>query len=421
MTSFMQLILALAVIIVAAKISGYISYSLGQPSVLGEIVVGILLGPSVLDVFHLPYFSDGHLSTMINDLAELGVLLLMFIAGIDLHLKDLAQASKGAILAGTIGMIIPLLLGMGTGMAFDMEITHALFLGLTLSATSVSISAQTLRELNAIRSRVGITMLGAAVIDDILVVLGLSVFTALILSDGSAGWGQVAQIAVSMVLFLIFTSLIGYFLLPKFTRFIDRLPISQGLAAFTFVLILLYGWLAEAWGNMAAITGAFLAGLWLSRSPLRERISSSISVLAYGVFVPIFFINIGLSANLRNVTGGFVWLLVVMTVIAIVGKLLGAGLGAKLSGFTNRESLQLGVGMMSRGEVGLIVAAIGSSTGFISQDYFSAVVGVVIITTLLTPPSLRFLFAKTEPKENIKEDETKKSETDSQLKQGEES
>lgn len=421
MSSFMQLILALAVIIVAAKISGYISYSLGQPSVLGEIVVGILLGPSVLDVFHLPYFSDGHLSTMISDLAELGVLLLMFIAGLDLHLKDLAQSSKGAILAGTSGMVFPLLLGMGTGMAFDMEISHALFLGLTLSATSVSISAQTLRELNAIRSRVGITMLGAAVIDDILVVLGLSVFTALILSDGSAGWGQVAQIAVSMVLFLIFTSLIGYFLLPKFTRFIDRLPISQGLAAFTFVLILLYGWLAEAWGNMAAITGAFLAGLWLSRSPLRERISSSISVLAYGVFVPIFFINIGLSANLRNVTGGFVWLLVVMTIIAIAGKILGAGLGAKLSGFTNRESLQLGVGMMSRGEVGLIVAAIGSSTGFISQDYFSAVVGVVIITTLLTPPSLRFLFAKNEPKENIKEDETKKSETDSQLKQGEES
>ncbi|MEN6392940.1 MAG: cation:proton antiporter [Anaerolineaceae bacterium] len=421
MSSFMQLILALAVIIVAAKISGYISYSLGQPSVLGEIVVGILLGPSVLDVFHLPYFSDGHLSTMINDLAELGVLLLMFIAGLDLHLKDLAQSSKGAILAGTSGMVFPLLLGMGTGMAFDMEISHALFLGLTLSATSVSISAQTLRELNAIRSRVGITMLGAAVIDDILVVLGLSVFTALILSDGSAGWGQVAQIAVSMVLFLIFTSLIGYFLLPKFTRFIDRLPISQGLAAFTFVLILLYGWLAEAWGNMAAITGAFLAGLWLSRSPLRERISSSISVMAYGVFVPIFFINIGLSANLRNVTGGFVWLLVVMTIIAIAGKILGAGLGAKLSGFTNRESLQLGVGMMSRGEVGLIVAAIGSNTGFINQDFFSAVVGVVIITTLLTPPSLRFLFAKTEPKENIKEDETKKSETDSQLKQGEES
>jgi len=417
----MQLILALAVIIVAAKISGYISYSLGQPSVLGEIVVGILLGPSVLDVFHLPYFSDGHLSTMISDLAELGVLLLMFIAGLDLHLKDLAQSSKGAILAGTSGMVFPLLLGMGTGMAFDMEISHALFLGLTLSATSVSISAQTLRELNAIRSRVGITMLGAAVIDDILVVLGLSVFTALILSDGSAGWGQVAQIAVSMVLFLIFTSLIGYFLLPKFTRFIDRLPISQGLAAFTFVLILLYGWLAEAWGNMAAITGAFLAGLWLSRSPLRERISSSISVMAYGVFVPIFFINIGLSANLRNVTGGFVWLLVVMTIIAIAGKILGAGLGAKLSGFTNRESLQLGVGMMSRGEVGLIVAAIGSNTGFINQDFFSAVVGVVIITTLLTPPSLRFLFAKTEPKENIKEDETKKSETDSQLKQGEES
>lgn len=421
MSPFLQLILALAVIIVAAKICGYLSYRLGQPSVLGEILAGLILGPSVLDFFHLPYFSDGHLLSIISELAEMGVLLLMFIAGLDLHLRDLAHSSKTAAFSGVLGMLLPLLLGMGMGVAFGMELSNALFLGLILSATSVSISAQTLLELKVIRSRVGISMLGAAVIDDVLVVLGFSAFIALLTSNGSAGWGQILQIAVSMALFLIITSLFGYYLLPKFTRLIDRFPISQGLIAFTFVVILMYGWLAETWGNMAAITGAFLAGMWLSRSSLRERISSSISVLAYGVFVPIFFINIGLSANLRAVSGGFVWMLLVMTVIAVAGKIIGAGLGAKLSGFTNLESLQLGVGMMSRGEVGLIVASVGTSNGFITQDFFSAAVGVVIITTLLTPPSLRYLFTKTAMKENIKNDDRKESKSISKIKQGEES
>lgn len=421
MSPFLQLILALAVIIIAAKICGYLSYRIGQPSVLGEILAGLILGPSVLDFFHLSCFSDGHLLSIISELAEVGVLLLMFIAGLDLHLKDLAHSSKTAALSGTLGMIFPLIFGMGVGLAYGMKLSNALFLGLILSATSVSISAQTLLELKVIRSRVGISMLGAAVIDDILVVLGFSAFIALLVSNGNAGWGQILQIAVNMALFLIVTSLFGYYLLPKISRFVDRFPISQGLIAFTFVVILLYGWLAEAWGNMAAITGAFLAGMWLSRSSLKERISSSISVLAYGVFVPIFFINIGLSANLRQVSGGFIWMLLVMTIIAIVGKILGAGLGAKLSGFTNLESLQLGVGMISRGEVGLIVASVGTSNGFITQDFFSAAVGVVIITTLLTPPSLRYLFAKPVIKEKIQDDGTKESKSISKIKQGEES
>lgn len=397
MTSFIQLILALALIITTAKIGGYISYRLGQPSVLGEILVGIILGPSVINMLNLPFFTDSHLQNTIFELAELGVLVLMFMAGLDLHIKDLAKSSKTAALAGVLGMIFPLLMGMGMGIVYHMSTEAALFLGLILSATSVSISAQTLLELKEIRSRVGISMLGAAVVDDVLVVLGLSAFIALVASDGSSGIGEILIIALQMIAFIIITSIIGYWFLPKLSRKVDKLPISQGLVAFTFVTILIYGWMAEEIGSMAAITGAFLAGLWLSSSQHRERIANSVSVLGYGVFVPIFFINIGLSANLRDVSGSFVWLLLMMTLIAVIGKIIGAGLGAKLSGLTNREALQLGVGMMSRGEVGLIVASVGTSNGIITQDFFSAAVGVVIITTLLTPPALRYLFAKPAP------------------------
>jgi Kef-type K+ transport system membrane component KefB len=175
---------------------------------------------------------------------------------------------------------------------------------------------------------------------------------------------------------------------------VEHLPVSQGLIAFTVVTLLLYSWTAEVWGNMAAITGAFIAGLLFTRSQLKDRIKRGVSVLAYGVFVPIFFVNVGLSADASVLSGENIWLVLSMVLVAVVSKVLGAGLGARLTGFSNQESLQLGVGMMSRGEVGLIVASLGIAKGIIGSDVFSAVVGVVIITTLLTPPALRFLFPR---------------------------
>lgn len=394
MSPFLQLAIALAVIISAAKIGGYISYRLGQPSVLGELLVGILLGPSVLDFLHFSYFTDEHLGEVIHEMAELGVLLLMFIAGLELHLSDLAKSGRVAAISGTLGVIVPLVMGAGVGLAFGLDMLPSAFIGLILAATSVSISAQTLMELGVLRSRVGVTLLGAAVFDDILVVLGLSIFVAVILSGGEAGVLEVLWIAARMILFLGVSTALGLWLLPRLSRRVHRLPVSQGLIAFTVVVVLLYGWAAEVLGSMAAITGAFLAGVLLGRSPVKERIEGGISALAYGMFVPIFFIDVGLSANARQLNLETFWLMVAMTVVAVIGKVAGAGLGARLGGFTNLESLQLGVGMMSRGEVGLIVASVGIAEGIISQQSFAAVVGVVILTTVLTPPLLRSLFAR---------------------------
>jgi len=392
MTPFLQLSLALAIIIAAAKAGGYISYRLGQPSVLGELIVGIILGPTIINILHVPYFSDKHLSEVVHHLAEIGVMMLMFLAGLELHISDLAKSGRVASFAGSLGVLIPLGLGTLLGLAFSMVSTEAIFIGLILSATSVSISAQTLIELNAIRSRVGIGLLGAAVFDDILVVLGLSVFTAIILASPESGLTSILIIGLRMLLFLLLAILIGVLLVPRLSDKVSGLPISQGLIALVLVFILIYGWTAEEIGHMAAITGAFMAGLMFGRTPYKDRIETGIYPIAYGFFVPIFFVNVGLQANGRELTGESLLLFITMSVVAIISKVLGSGGGALISGFSRREALQVGIGMMSRGEVGLIVATVGITEGVIPQSTFSAIIGVVIITTLLTPPLLRWSF-----------------------------
>lgn len=394
MTPFLQLAIILSIIIAGAKVFGYLSYRLGQPSVLGELIFGILLGPSVFNFLNIPYFSDQHLPEVIHQMAELGVLLLMFLAGLELHVSDLLHSGKVAALAGSLGVIVPLAFGTGSSLLFGLNLQAAIFIGLILSATSVSISAQTLMELKVLRSRVGIALLGAAVFDDILVLLGLSIFTVLTQSSSDSGFISILGVFLKMTLFLVFTSGIGWWLIPKLSRRIGSLPISQGLIAFGFVSLLVYGWMAETLGSMAAITGAFLAGLWFARVTEKERIHTGIATIAYGVFVPVFFINIGLSANARELTWQSSLLMLVMLLVAIIGKVAGSGYGSILGGFSRREAVQLGVGMMSRGEVGLIVAAIGVQKGLIKTDIFAAVVGVVILTTLLTPILLRALFPK---------------------------
>ena len=394
MSPFLQLIFLLSIILTAAKLAGYLSSLIGQPAVLGELIIGLILGPSIIDILHLPVFGDPLLEESIEHLAEIGVLLLMFIAGLELHLDELARNSKVSALAGILGVAIPIALGYLVGLGFDFEPEQAVFLGLTLGATSVSISAQTLMELGALRSRVGLGLLGAAVFDDVMVILLLSAFLAF--STGAGGIAIIGLIFLRMVAFLALSVAFGLWVLPRLSKRISRLPISQGVLTFALVIMLMYGIAAELIGNMAAITGTFLAGLMFARSPEKERIERGMSALSYGLFVPIFFVNIGLSVNARQLDAGILILMLAITVAAILGKWVGAGLGARLADFSWRESLQLGAGMISRGEVGLILAAVGISEGLVDQPIFSAIVGMVLITTLITPPTLRALFAQRE-------------------------
>lgn len=390
MSPFLQLALALAVILFAAKLSAYLSARLHQPAVLGELIVGLVLGPSLLNLLNLPFLDGAHLEETIGELGELGVLMLMFLAGLELHFSELAKNFKVSALAGTLGVVLPVLLGWGLGLLLGMGGEPAVYLGLTLGATSVSISAQTLMELKVLRSRVGLGMLGAAVFDDVLVILLLSGFLAF--TEGAAGLGPILVIFGRMVLFLLLSFVFGYRALPWIARRVSSLPVSQGVVTLALIILLVYGLAAEIIGSMAAITGAFLAGLMFARTREKETVENGMVSLAYGLFVPVFFVHIGLSINLRDLESGALGMLAAILAVAILGKIAGAGLGAIWGGLTSREALQLGTGMVSRGEVGLIVASVGLTQRLVTDTEFSAIVGMVIITTMLTPPALRFLF-----------------------------
>ena len=389
---FLNFLLAVVIVLIAAKGAGYLSSRLGQPSVLGELLVGLLLGPTALNMLGAwPIFAgDSHLSESLALFAEIGVLLLMFLAGLELDLGDLLRSGRVAGLAGTFGVVVPLAGGFATARLFGMPTVEAIFIGLALSATSVSISAQTLMELGVLRSKVGLGLLGAAVFDDILVVLLLSGATVVF---GAADEGaSLLMILARMVLFLAGASVVGIFVVPPLIRRISDLPVSQVVPTFALVTCLLFAWVSEALGGVAAITGAFMAGLFLARTPYVHQIESGISALAYSFFVPIFLVNIGLQANLRAISGAAWYLAIALTVVAIVTKVVGSGLGALLGGFNRRDSLRLGIGMISRGEVGLIVASVAMAAELVRQESFSEIVFMVIVATLVTPPLLRLAY-----------------------------
>jgi Kef-type K+ transport system membrane component KefB len=234
-------------------------------------------------------------------------------------------------------------------------------------------------------------------VDDTLGILGLAFFTAFALSTSSAEDTNIWLILLRMGLFFIVASAFGIWLLPKLARWIDKLPISQGLVAFAFIIMLIYAWSAEILGNLAAILGAFLAGLFFARSPQKEKIERGFAAFAYAIFVPIFFVNVGLSADLRETPLDGLLLLAGMFVVVVISKLLGAILGGRFGGFSTRESIQLGFSMLPRGEVVLILAAVGIAEGLIEGRVFSMIVMLVVLTTLITPPILQYLFSNQVP------------------------
>jgi len=392
MDPVLQLLLALFIIVVMAKSAGYLSTRLGQPSVLGELLIGLILGPTVLNMLHWPVFGDPHLEETISYLAHLGVLILMFVAGMEVDLEAMLKAGRPAVLAGVIGVIAPILLGGLQGWLSGFDLAHSAFIGLTLAATSVSISAQTLMELQVLRTRVGMGLLGAAVVDDVLVVLLLSVFMGV--AAGSSSLLSVLWVLARMVVFLFLAIWLGRLVLPRLGALVERLPISEGVMALALAVTFLYAWAAEALGGMAAITGAFIAGLIFGRTPLREEIEHGMHTLAYAWLVPVFFVSIGLETNARALGVSGIPFALIMVVVAVLSKVIGCGLGARLGGFTNGEALRLGVGMSSRGEVGLIVATVGMSSGLIDDLVFASVVIMVLVTTLLTPIMLRALYPR---------------------------
>ena len=429
MDHLLQVLLILAGIVVAAKVAGAVSVRYGQPAVFGEIAIGLILGPTVLNVLDLNLFahleSQGtgavdrlvhaaqqsgllerpanslFLDALVRDLAEIGVILLMFVAGMETDLKEMKKVGKIAFWAAMGGVLLPFLGGTWSTVYFGYPLYwEAIFVGTILTATSVSISAQTLMELKVLRSKEGTTILGAAVIDDVLGIIILGVVTALSAVGAAqqaetAGIGSVLSILFWMTLYFVVFWLVGRRYLERWCELIRKFPASEALLAFVLVVAFFYAWSAEFIAHLAAITGSYMAGVLFAQTRFREEIDSKMHPLTYSLFVPIFFVSIGLRANAREL-GGTIPFLATIVFLAIVTKILGCFVGARATGFDNKQSMRVGIGMVSRGEVGLIIAGVGLGRGIIDQDMFSAMVIMVLVTTMITPLMLRYVFPPVE-------------------------
>jgi Kef-type K+ transport system membrane component KefB len=396
-SEIVQLFLALAVLITLAKISGFLATRFGQPAVLGELIAGIVIGPSFVNLLHISaIFPDGaSVEHTVIEIAELGVLLLMFSAGLEIDLDGLSKVGRTAMVSGFLGVVVPVLFIAPIGLLFGYVVEPSLFIGLILAATSVSISAQVMLELQVLRSREGLALLGAAVVDDVLVILFISLFLA-IDPGSSAASRSIAEVLVRLVGFLVVATGLSWVILPWIARRVNDTTISAGVTMVAVVSALFLGAAADFFGGVAAITGAFIAGVCLSRTEyaIKEDIEDGLYHINYGILVPVFFVSIGLQANLRLLDAAILPFAVVLTLAAVVSKIIGAGAGGLLTGFNRVSALRLGVGMVSRGEVGLIVAAIGVSSGIIEGTVFAAIVLVVLVTTIITPPLVRWSFAR---------------------------
>jgi len=398
MTHALQVLLLLALVIAAAKMAAAAANRIGQPAVFGEILVGLLLGPTLLDVLGWPPFAGngGALGALIGDLAEIGVLLLMFVAGLETDLQEMRRVGTVAFWSAFGGVILPFFGGIATAAAFGLPIFwEGVFIGTILTATSVSISAQTLIELGALRTREGSTILGAAVIDDVMGILVLSVVVAAAGASGEAltdgfDLAQIGWLVVRMTAFFVTAIVAGRWFTPLL-RWVSGLGVSQAVLATVLVVAFVYSWAAEYVGAVAAITGSYLAGVLVAQTPFKKAVDEGVHPLTYSMFVPIFFISIGLEANGRDL-GERALFSVVLITVAIATKAIGCGVLARLTGFTTRESVRVGAGMISRGEVGLIVAGYGLRNAIIGRDVFSAAVVMVLVTTMVTPPLLRLTF-----------------------------
>ncbi|WP_134684131.1 cation:proton antiporter [Brevibacillus migulae] len=375
-----MLIFEIALILLASKVAGDISMRLGQPAVLGKLLIGIVLGPSVLGLI-----TD---QEVLHEISEIGVILLMFLAGLETDLDELRSNAKASVFVGLGGILLPFIGGYMMGQWLGLSFYPAIFLGLLLSATSVSISVQSLREMNRLKSPEGTTILGAAIIDDVVVVLLLA-FVMSLAGSADATFGAVL---LKKVLFFAGAILASWKLVPWLMKYLSNLRTSETTVTAGLILCFLFAYVSELAG-VATIIGAYMAGVAISLTKERHEVFEKVETISYSFFVPVFFTSIGVTADLSGI--GQYWVVaLVLSLVAIATKLIGSGIGAKLAGFSTRSSLGIGTGMVSRGEVALIMASIGLQSNLLEPWMFTVSVVVVLVTTIVTPPLLKRIFAE---------------------------
>lgn len=376
----------LAVILVAAKFCGIAARKLHAPQVAGVIVAGLLIGPGVLGIVKQSEF--------LGMMAEIGVVLLMFSAGLETNLRDLVKTGPVAFLIACAGVAVPLAGGTFLYMMFygvsplgSEEFFRAVFIGVIMTATSVSITVESLRELGKLKGKTGTAIMGAAIIDD---VIGIIVLTFVIgFRDPQS---SPAAVIINTVLFFLFAGVSGFVFYKVFKWLDARYPHTRRIPILGLAFCLFLAYVAETYFGIADITGAYAAGIVLCSLNDSDYIASKMDINSYMLFGPVFFASIGLKTNVGNITPEIMIFSAAFVAVALVTKIVGCGTMARICGFSGEDSLKIGVGMMTRGEVALIVAQKGLAVGLLSSVYFTSVIFLIIISSIVTPVILKVLY-----------------------------
>ena len=393
-------LLDLALILLSTKLFGLLTRRVRMPQVVGALLAGLILGPACLGILEQTEF--------IKQTSEIGVIVLMFCAGLETDINELKKSGKASFIIALLGVLVPLVGGFGVAAFFNRPglvtstadasiFLQNVFIGVILTATSVSISVETLKEMGKLNTKAGNAILGAAVIDDVLGIVALTIITSL--ADSSV---NVAMVFLKILGFFVFVGVGGYLihiLFEKWVRGYER--DLQRFVIIAFVICLIFSYCAEEFFGVADITGAFFAGLIITKTTHTNYISRRFGILSYIFLSPVFFANIGLQVVLPDMDAMIVLFAVMLVVIAVLTKIVGCGLGAKLCHYTNQDCVRIGMGMISRGEVALIVAAEGNSVGLMSPNILGPVVIVVIITTIVSPILLKMSFSAKEKPEYV--------------------
>lgn len=388
----MEIFRNLAIIIFAAEFMGLLAKKCKAPQVVGQIIAGLLIGPAIFNIVQP--------SDFLNQMAEIGVVLLMFSAGLETDLKELIRTGPLALAVACVGVAVPLLGGFvlfsllmygGFPEVGSNEFFRALFIGSIMTATSVTISVQTLRELGHLKGRVGTLILSAAIIDD---VIGIIVLTFVIsLSGGdTSGNSSIGKVLIQILLFFVVTIGVGILVYKLFKLLNKKYEHRRRIPIFGLAFALLMSFVAEEFFGIADITGAYAAGIILSSIKDSDYVAQKMDISSYMIFGPIFFVNIGLKTSFTDMTGELVVFSILFVIVSLITKVIGCGLTAKLAKNSWKDSLKVGVGMMTRGEVALIVASKGLNVGLMDQKYFVAVILLIICSSVVTPIILKLLY-----------------------------
>ena len=385
----------LAIIIVFAKFFGVIARRLKAPQVVGEIIAGLLIGPSILGLVQQSDFLAG--------MAEVGVVLLMFSAGLETDLKELMKTGPIAFLIACAGVFVPLVGGTLLYMGFygvaswgSEKFFSAVFIGVIMTATSVSITVQSLKEMGKLKGKVGTTILSAAIIDDVIGIIVLTFVIGFKSPDNNPG-----KVVLNTVLFFVMAVIVGFILYKIFKGFDEKYPHTRRIPIMSLALCFAFAYIAEKYFGIADITGAYVAGIVLCSMRDSSYIDEKMEVSSYMIFGPVFFASIGLKTSIDNVDIKILLFSLGFVIVALITKIIGCGLMARLCKFSGNDCLKIGVGMMTRGEVALIVAQKGLSVGLLNPVYFTSVILLIIVSSISTPIILKLLYSKDKMIEDI--------------------